>query len=257
MPLDEGVASPDLPRQFVIREKLHRIHNPLSEEKLAVLGRALRLRATDRILDLACGSGEMLCTWARDHAITGTGIDLSSAFIADATARADELGVGDSLTFEHADASGYVGAPAYDVVSCLGASWIGGGVAGTVALLERSLRPGGMVLLGEPYWAREPTDEATARGCGASARGDFLPLRQLVQVFGGLGWDLVEMVLAAPDDWDRYVAAQWLTTRRFLDEHPDDALAPEMRAELDTAPVRHVTYQREYLGWGVFALIKR
>jgi hypothetical protein len=72
-----------------------------------------------------------------------------------------------------------------------------------------------------------------------------------------LGWDLVEMVLASPDDWDRYTAAQWLTTRRFLDEHPNDELAADMRAELDTAPLRHVTYQREYLGWGVFALMKR
>jgi hypothetical protein len=30
-----------------------------------------------------------------------------------------------------------------------------------------------------------------------------------------------------------------------------------MRAELDTAPARHVRYQREYLGWGVFVLMNR
>jgi hypothetical protein len=30
-----------------------------------------------------------------------------------------------------------------------------------------------------------------------------------------------------------------------------------MRAELDDAPFRHLAYQREYLGWGVFALMKR
>jgi hypothetical protein len=79
----------------------------------------------------------------------------------------------------------------------------------------------------------------------------------LVEQFDELGWDLVEMVLASPDDWDRYAAAQWLSTRRFLDEHPHDELASEMRAELDAAPLRHVSYQREYLGWGVFALMKR
>ena len=251
------VESPDLPRQFVIRERHHRIHDPFSDEKLAALGRALRLRVGDRILDLACGSGEMLCTWARDHSITGTGVDVSSVFVAGATARAQELGVAASVAFQHADATGYVGRPPYDVVSCLGASWIGGGVAGTIALMERSMRPGGMVLLGEPYWAKEPPDEATVRGCWASSREDFLPLPLLVRHFGEQGWDLVEMVLASPDDWDRYVAAQWLSIRRFLDEHPDDELAPEMRAELDTAPLRHVAYQRNYLGWGVFALVKR
>jgi hypothetical protein len=42
-----------------------------------------------------------------------------------------------------------------------------------------------------------------------------------------------------------------------LDEHPEDELAAEMRAELDEAPLRHVKYIRPYLGWGVFALRRR
>lgn len=102
-----------------------------------------------------------------------------------------------------------------------------------------------------------PPDDETVRACHAQSREDFTSLPDLVRTFGDLGWDVVEMVLAAPDDWDRYVAAQWLTTRRWLDEHPDDELAPRMRAELDTAPWEHVTYQRTYLGWGVFALMRR
>lgn len=30
-----------------------------------------------------------------------------------------------------------------------------------------------------------------------------------------------------------------------------------MRTELDTEPARYARYQREYLGWGVFALMAR
>ena len=55
----------DLPQRFVIRESSHRIHNPFTSEKLATLGRALHLSPGTSMLDLACGSGEMLCTWAR------------------------------------------------------------------------------------------------------------------------------------------------------------------------------------------------
>ena len=62
----KGVSALDIPRIFTITESAHRIHNPFTSEKLATLGAVLRLEAGIRILDLGSGSGEMLCTWARD-----------------------------------------------------------------------------------------------------------------------------------------------------------------------------------------------
>jgi hypothetical protein len=61
-----------------------------------------------------------------------------------------------------------------------------------------------------------------------------------------LGWDVVEMVLADQDSWDRYVAAQWLNIRRWLDANSDDELAEQLREELTAAPVRYAAYQRGY-----------
>ncbi|MEJ3748422.1 class I SAM-dependent methyltransferase [Actinomycetes bacterium KLBMP 9797] len=247
----------DLPRSFTIRESTHRILNPFTPEKLATLGRALHLRAGMSFLDLACGKGELLCTWARDHDIRGTGVDISTVFTRAARARADELGVADRVTFVHGDAGGYTAAEPVDVAACVGATWIGGGVPGTVELLERNLRPGGMVLIGEPFWRVDPPDQETVEACHATAKEDFRSLPGLLSHFSDLGWDVVEMVLADQDSWDRYVAAQWINIRHWLDANPDDELADEMRQELTTAPVWHVKYQREYLGWGVFALMKR
>jgi hypothetical protein len=65
------------------------------------------------------------------------------------------------------------------------------------------------------------------------------------------------MVLADQEGWDRYEAAKWLTMRRWLEANPDDDFAPEVRATLTAAPKRHVTWTREFLGWGVFALMPR
>ena len=247
----------DIPRIFNITESAHRIHNPITPEKLATLGAALRLEPAARVLDLGSGSGEMLCTWARDHGVTGTGVDLSALFTEQAISRAAELGVTDQVSFIHGDAAGYVAADKVAVAACIGATWIGGGVAGTIALLARSLRPGGVILIGEPYWRQLPPTEDVAQGCLAGAISDFLMLPELLASFGRLGCDVVEMVLADQDSWDRYEAAKWLTMRRWLAANPDDELANEVRAQLTSEPVRYATCTREYLGWGVFALMAR
>ncbi len=83
----------DIPRIFNISESAHRIHNPFTPEKFATLGEALRLESGARVLDLGSGSGEMLCTWARDYGVIGTGIDMSRLFTEQAKLRAKELGV--------------------------------------------------------------------------------------------------------------------------------------------------------------------
>src|SRR5512146_2641624 len=142
----------DIPRIFTVTESAHRIHNPFTPEKLATLGAALRLEPGTRVLDLGSGSGELLCTWARDHGVRGTGVDLSPLFTEQARLRAVELGVADRVEFIHGDAAGHVSDEKVDVAACVGATWIGGGVGGTVELLARSLRTGGIILIGEPYW---------------------------------------------------------------------------------------------------------
>lgn len=243
-------------RGHEIAEAGHRILNPFDDAKLDLLGAVCRPRPGWRLLDLACGKGELLCRWAARYGTRGLGVDLSEVFLAGARARAAELGVTDRVEFRHGDAAEAVRdgvGVGYDVVACVGATWIGGGLAGTVELLRPAMRPDGLMLIGEPYWADDTPDEAYA-GLGLD-RDEFTTLPGTLDRLEAAGLRLVEMVLADGDSWDRYVAEQWWALDRWLASHPaDHPDVPLVRDYLAASQRGHLRWQRRYLGWGVFVL---
>lgn len=243
----------NLIEQHAISESDHRIMNPFSEEKLMLLGQVCRLRPALRQLDLASGKGEMLCRWADRYGIGGLGVDVSAELVSEASNRADELGVADRVRFAVADAGTYQVEPAtYDVVSCIGATWIGDGLVGTIALMRPALRPDGLLLVGEPYWLEDPPDRAAA-SIGVEP-DEFTSLVGTLDRFESAGVELVEMVLADQDSWDRYASSQWWNVREWLRANPDHPGVPEMRGFLENGRRSYLEYQRRYFGWGVFVL---
>src|SRR5262245_58950777 len=114
-----------------ISEAGHRILNPFTDEKLMLLGRVARVGPGTRLLDLACGKAEMLCRWAAEFGMRGHGVDVSTVFLAAAGERVTELGVAARVSLERADAGRYdattsrhTPAQGYNMVSCVGATWI-------------------------------------------------------------------------------------------------------------------------------------
>ncbi len=98
-------------RHHEIAEANHRILDPFTEAKLRLLGEVAGVGPGTRVLDLACGKGEMLCRWAGWFGSGGVGVDLSEVFLAAAHERAQELGVGDRVSFVQGDAGAYEAAP--------------------------------------------------------------------------------------------------------------------------------------------------
>jgi SAM-dependent methyltransferase len=239
-------------RHHEIAEANHRILDPLVEAHLHLIGEVAGVVEGTRVLDLACGKGELLCRWAGWFGSTGVGVDLSQVFLAAARERASELGVADAVTFVQGDAGVYEAEPAaFDVASCIGATWIGGGIAGTIELLRPALRPGGRLLVGEPYWIEPPPAEAV-EAFGFGPGEDFVSLVRTLDRLEASGLELVEMVLANPDTWDRYEASQWRTVAAWLEANPDDPDHAAMREFLDRGRRTYLEWGRRYLGWGVF-----
>ena len=224
----------DIPRIFNITESAHRIHNPFTPEKLATLGAALRLEVGTRVLDLGSGSGEMLCTWARDYRIRGTGIDMSQLFSNQAKLRAEELDVrrsGRIHSWEMPPVTLPARRSAWQPVSAPR-----GSVEESPAPLSFwprvSAQEGSSLSASHTGCECRPTEEV-AKGCRARSISDFLLLPGLLASFDRLGYDVVEMVLANQDGWDRYEAAKWLTMRRWLEANPDDGLRERRSSRTD------------------------
>ena len=235
-----------------ISETNHRILNPLSDEKLMLIGELCRLQPGMTQLDLCCGKGEMLCRWAQRFGISGVGVDISDVFLTAARQRAAELGVLDRLMLVEGDAARYQPNQRFDVVSCIGATWIGNGLAGTLDLMKRALAPGGLLLVGEPYWIDPPSSEAIAAlGVGEE---DYTSLIGTLDRCERAGCELVEMVLADGNTWDRYVAAQWWTLQQWLTTHANDPDAEALRSWWKQGQRSYLEYGRRYFGWGVFVL---
>ena len=131
------------------------------------------------------------------------------------------------------------------------ATWIGGGLDGTIRLMAQWVRSGGWLLVGEPYWIEVP--DASLRSEVEAGHG-FAELAGTLARLEAAGTELVEMVLADADDWDRYSASQWRNVAHWLLEHADDPDTEAVREMRDRARRSYLAWQRRCVGWGVFVL---
>jgi SAM-dependent methyltransferase len=233
--------------------KNNRILNPFTEDQLMLLGEICHLVPGMRQLDLACGKAEMLCRWAQKHGIKGIGVDISSVFLGEAKKRAEELKVAHKLEFVQGDAGQYPQATHdFDVVSCIGATWIGDGLNGTIELMKPALKADGLLLVGEPYWVEQPPEDAYA--ALEVNKNDYVALDGTLDRFESGGMKLVEMVLADQYGWDRYEAPQWMAVDDFLRTNPDYPDAKALYEWTNRNRRAYLKYGRRYFNWGVFVL---
>lgn len=86
--------------------------------KLDHICRKLRLKPGERLLDIGCGWGGLLCHAAREYGVTGHGVTLSEAQHGFAQAKIDRLGLGDTVSVEIKDFNDLDGS--YDKIVSVG-----------------------------------------------------------------------------------------------------------------------------------------
>jgi SAM-dependent methyltransferase len=246
----------DMWKYFGITHTDHTIMNPLSLEKTRQLVALLRLPEGGRIVDVACGKAEFLCLVAEAYDIKATGIELSPYTIKAARKNVETRSLTDRIELLHTDGGKYKpNTPeSLDLASCIGASWIYQNHKGTLEALSKMTRPGGLVLVGEPFSITEPDPQylkltgADSNLCGSHA--------QNVAIGEDVGLNLLYTLVANPDDWDRYQGLQWQAAQRYAADHPDDPDVEALLRSTRTSRDAYLRWGRNCLGWAMYLFRK-
>lgn len=243
-----------MPPYHVVAESEHELQNPTSPEKIRLLGERMRLGSESAVLDVASGRGGPAMILAETFGCHITCVEKAEEFDAAARRRARERSLDSLIEFVHADAQDFVaGREAYDAALCLGASFIWEGLPATLAALDPAIRRGGFIAVGEPYWREWPLPERAEPDEGEN----FMPLPDTIERFQTAGLELVALIDASLDDWDRYESLHWLAADEWLAQHNGETDAEEIRVLNERFRDRYLRWQRELLGWAIFVGRKR
>lgn len=246
----------DMWKFFSVTRKYHTVDNPFNESKLDQLIDALHLPSDARVLDIACGNAEMLCRIAECYpSSSGTGIEVSPFRSAAAHARIVAGSLSERVSVYTMSGSDFTASDeSFDSVSCIGASWIWSGFSGTLNALTRWAKPGGVVIVGEPYWQTAPPPDYVkeegwsanlfATHAGNIAAGERLGLVPLLSIASSL------------DDWDRYEGLTWLAAADFARDYPEDPDVADVQDQVARARRLYLTWGRDSLGWAIYLFRK-
>ncbi len=247
----------DIWKFYDITHREHVVCNPTSEEKLGRLVDLLRLPSDACVVDIASGKGEFLIRLAEAYDVRGVGVDISPFFIADAESRLDARMPGARLSFRNMGGADFRPEEPHclALASCIGASWIFGGHGETLDALVGMVEPGGWVVVGEPYWRREPSEEYLE--ASGDMRGAFGTHVSNVETGEQRGLELMHTLVSSQDDWDKYEGLQWYATAEYARLHPEDPDMPELIERVHRNRWTYLRWGRDTLGWAIYVFRRR
>jgi SAM-dependent methyltransferase len=228
----------------------------MSIEKFEQLVALVRLRSDAHVLEIATGKGEFIIRLAERYSIEGVGVDLSPYHIADARRKQQERVPDARLDFLEMDGADYEPeqSESFDLVACIGASWIYGGHRETLKALRGMAAQESWVVVGEPYWRQEPGREyLEAIGEERSRYGTH---NENVEVGQELGLEVAYTLVSSQDDWDRYEGLQWYAAEEWASGHLEDPDVEEVLKRVRESKAAYLRWGRETLGWAIYVFKK-
>jgi SAM-dependent methyltransferase len=234
---------------YNIAEPYMEIVNPFNREKLVSIGKYAGMKKDDRVIEFGSGFAEVLVIWAEEFGISGEGIEIREYAHDRGMKKIEERGLSDRIKLIFMDGSKYeFEKEAFDYAACVGASFVFGDYQKTITAMKTAIKPGGKLIIGEPYLLKEPVPKLYEEGKGVFSEYELLKIAR------DEGYDFEYMVRANSDDWDRYETTNWRGLLKWLEENPNHPDKKEVMEWFHMLQDDYLKYGREYLGWAVYVL---
>jgi SAM-dependent methyltransferase len=247
----------DIWKYFDITHKKHIVCNPMSKDKLDGLFSLLDIKPNSKVLDIACGKGEPLIRLAELFSVSGIGVDISPYFIKNCENKKNKRVPNSDIKLLEMDGAKY--SPKinelFDLTMCIGASFVYDGFIGTINALKKMTKPDGILVIGEPYWLKEPNDEYLQMT--GIKREDFNTHYKNIVIGEKEGLNCIYTLVSSHDDWDHYETLQWWSVCDYITMHPDDPDNSELSNKINKAKTEYLLYGRDTVGWAIYIFKKQ
>ncbi len=246
----------DLWKFFDITHRYHRLCNPMTLEKIDEVFNLLRLSPGAGVLDIACGKAELLIKLAEMYGITGVGVDLSPYCVQEANKKHLQRTPDAALEFICLDGAKYRPEKpgSFDLAMCIGASWIWSGHQGTLLALAEMTKPGGLIMVGESFWSKDPPQEYL--DSEKLKYEDFGSHHDNVLIAEEQGLTFLYSVVSSLDDWDRYEGLRWYAAAEYARTNPCDPDLPKVIERATRSREIYLRWGRDCLGWAIYLFRK-
>ncbi len=233
-----------------IAEQFMELANPTSPEKLIKAGQIAGLKAGDTVIDFGCGYAEPLVLWAERFGISGVGLDIRPKACERAVKKIAGKGLAGRLSIVCGDAAGYEFTPhSFDLAACIGATFIWSDFGQAVRSMQRAVKPGGKLIIGEAHWLVDNVP-AEFRKEQTEIRSEI----ELVQMAHQQGYELEYVLHSNHDEWDRYEADNWVGLLRWIEANPAHPERQQVIDHLHESQEEYARYGRMYFGWALYVL---
>jgi SAM-dependent methyltransferase len=239
---------------YDVTHRYHEVWNPTSRAKLDELVGLLRLNPGSTVLDIACGKGELLTRLAERYEISGIGVDISPYCVTDAGQKLRERVPGAQIQILNMDGADYSPDQLFDLAMCIGASWVYKGHRGTLSALKTMTKPDALILVGEPFWLKDPDDAYLV--AENLTRDMFGTHYENVLVGEEEGLFPLYTMVSNQDDWDRYETLQWYAAEMHARDNPDDPDVPEILTRIARGRTNYLHWGRDTVGWAMYLFRK-